>query len=375
MRRDEQVASPHAPGRACGEYREQFRGYLKGERRSLSTIAKYVGCLDKFTTWFGKPVKQVTKKDLQRYKEHMAVSGLSDNSAIVELSALNQFFVCVLERPKLKMKLPRRVETTRIPLTESEVQRILNEAKSPAAGATAGGGQVSCIRNHAMIALMYYGGLRVSEVSSLFVVDLDLDNRRVRIRCGKGKDYSQVNLADNAVNALREWVDFGRPNVPDSDKTELLFLTVNGNSLGRNDLWRMVKTVAFNAGIEKKVHPHIFRHSMITHMAEKGISVYAIQAQSRHKSLDMVAHYIHFAEALAREAYDKTFAQKVVAAPPATPESPNKTIPTAVPANGVFVEDRNTQLFDMFDAGKISYEQLMKLLSKIESSSSRTELL
>jgi integrase/recombinase XerD len=339
-------------------------------------VEKYVGCLIKFTTWFGKPLEQVTKKDLQRYKEHMAVTGLSDNSAVVEVSALNQFFVCVLERPELQMKPPRRVETTRIPLTESEVQRILNEAKSPATGATAGGGQVGCIRNHAMIALMYYGGLRVSEVSSLFVADLDLDNRRVRIRCGKGKDFSQVNLADNAVTALREWVDFGRPNVPDSDKTELLFLTVNGNPLGRNDVWRMVKTVAFNAGIEKKVHPHIFRHSMITHMAERGLSASFIQAQSRHKSLDMVAHYVHLSQASVREAYDKAFSQEGAAARSAPPESPKTQIPTVIPTNGaLFVEDRHSRLLDMFVAGKISYEQLTKLLSTIESSESQSELL
>jgi integrase/recombinase XerD len=337
---------------------DRYRAYLQAEKRSEGTISKYVReSLHHLLEWYGKPPETLTKKDLQAYKEKVAEK-YSENSMVVEISAINGFLENILERKDLRMKAPKRVENHRTPLTESEVKKILAvaEKKSP--------------RDHAVLCLLYFGALRAGEVTQLWVSDLDLERRKVKVRAGKGKDYSTVNLTEYAVDALKGYLDNNRPKivVVEEEAAKHLFLTVNGNPLRRKDVWKMVKVLAFEAGIAKDVFPHIFRHSAITHMAEKGIQVYDIQAQSRHKSMDMVQKYIHQSEESVRTAYDKAFSGEKAEAfkEPATPAKPVPPTPRA--------EDESALRDLAVLLGKLSEENRRKLSSMINHFDNRVEL-
>jgi hypothetical protein len=126
----------------------------------------------------------------------------------------------------------------------------------------------------------------------------------------------------------------------------------------------MVKRMAFEAGIEKNIHPHIFRHSMITHMAEKGLSASFIQTQSRHKSLDDVQKYTHISERSQRNAYDTAFDGNGTG--PAMPRPPT---PAPNPAPGPMYADggnlREKVLAKYLD-GEIDDAKLEKMLSLID---------
>jgi site-specific recombinase XerD len=298
MKETKQPVSEAEPDWAAGA-KERLRAYLKAEERSDRTIAKYVDyCLKNFLSWLGRPPETLTKKDMQSYKEHLVTKGnLCKNSIVVEISAINNYTLNILERPDLKMKAPKRVDKERIPLTEEETQRILAVAKSRNP------------RDYAMVCMMYYGETRANEVTNFWVSDIDLDGARARIRKGKGDNYSMINLSKIAIQALRDYIENLRPRISPAkpDYAPVLFLSVNGEPLHRNDVWRIVKKLAFEAGIEKNVFPHLFRHSAITHMAEKDISPYSIQAQSRHKSLDDVMKYIHMSQKKTTDDYNKAF--------------------------------------------------------------------
>ena len=370
-RKDQSI--DEAPSRPwIGEHTERFRAYMIGEKMSKNTILRYLDIVEKFLLWFGKPPEKLTKWDMQRYKQEISPR-YSENSMSTMVAGLNQYVEKILERVDLSIKPPKRVFKSKIPLTESEIKRILEEARKPS---LTDDGRINnsdtSLRDYALICLMYWGGFRASEVANARISDLDMGNKRMRVHEGKGKDNSIVNLMDTAIQAISEYLKKGRPKPTSPNLDDFLFLSIRGNRITRRNVWEIVKTVSFKAGIEKNVHPHIFRHSMITHMAEKGLSASFIQAQSRHKSLDMVQRYTHLSQRSVRQAYDRAFEQS-----PCTntqyceetalnaPQSPNMQYDVSE------VEKRKLQLYDLFIAGKITEEKLDKLLSRLEGNSSQ----
>jgi len=350
MRTREQPVSPSEPP-WLQESKERFRAYLMAEKRADRTVEKYVDhCLKDFMKWIGRPAETWTKKDMQAYKEHLAGDRhMSENTMVVEISALNQYTQNVLEKLELKMRAPKRVEKERIPLTEDEVHKVLVEAKRKNA------------RDYAMVCMAYYGEMRASEIVEVWVSDLDLARKKLRIRKGKGKNYGMVNLSDEAVNALKDYIENLRPTIAPAtpEAANVLMLSVNGQPLRRKDVWRIMKKLGFEAGIKKNVFPHIFRHSGITVMAEKGISPYSIQAQSRHKSLDMVMKYIHTSQQIVRDDYDKAFngvklesikeTEKSSRPTPPEPKQPedDKVLNEIAAMMGMLTEDKRRKLISM----------------------------
>jgi integrase/recombinase XerD len=342
---------------------DRFGVYLRAEKRAEKTVKRYGDALTDFLEWFGTPPRKLTKTDMQRWKGHLATECCyCENSMSTLIAAMNQYVERILERPELKMRPPRRVIRTRIPLTEAEVKRILEEAKKPTV--TEGGdlnNADTSLRDHAVICLCYYAGLRTCEVVSLRISDLDLDNQKLRVNEGKGRDFSMVNLSDYAVQALKDYLEKGRPRPAGPEFADCLILSIRGVPLRRDRLWPRVKKIAFRAGIEKNVFPHLFRHSMITHMAEKGLSASFIQAQSRHKSLDMVQRYTHLSEKSVRDAYDQVFATKTKKQLPTGVECVQKSSkPDEIKQTNN--EDARARLIELCAVGKISGEQLEKLL-------------
>lgn len=355
------VSRASAPPWIRGEV-DCYEVYLRAEKRSENTVRQYGETLERFLAWLDKRPADITKADMQRWKGHLA-EGYCENTMSTRIAAVNQYMEKIQERVDLKIRPPRRVFRTKIPLTEDEIRRVLDEAKLPREGRKGFRNNSDMSkRDYAAICLMYYGGLRAGEVGSLRLSDLDLDNMKVRVHEGKGKDFSLVNLTDEAVGALREYLEHGRPKPMEREYADRVFLTQTGSPFSRHEIWPMVKRIAFRAGIEKNVHPHIFRHSMITHMAEKGLSASFIQAQSRHKSLDMVQRYTHLSQQSVRLAYDKAFSRKE----PAEPE--NGAQKQSVPAEKVMTEraDPRDRILESYLEGKISDGTLEKLLSMLD---------
>jgi integrase/recombinase XerD len=338
---------------------ERFTAYLKAEKRSENTVQQYGDTLEGFLTWFGKSPEKLTKADMQRWKEYLSVKkDYCENTMSTKIAAINQYTERIQERPDLKMRPPRRVFRSKIPLTEDEIRRMLGEAKKPRAGRKGFPNDSDMnLRDHAAICLMYYGGLRAEEVSNLRLSDLDLDDKKLRVHEGKGMDFSLVNLSEEAVQGIRDYLEHGRPMPTKPEYADRLLLSATGIPFRRNKLWAMVKRIAFWAGIEKNVHPHIFRHSMITHMAEKGLSASFIQAQSRHKSLDMVEQYTHLSAQSVRVAYDKVFSKQEPIEEKISTQKQSKPSET-VKSEKVDLKER---ILEAFLDGKISEDKIGKL--------------
>ncbi|MEW5747202.1 MAG: tyrosine-type recombinase/integrase [Candidatus Thermoplasmatota archaeon] len=345
---------------------ERFEAFLRAEKRTEATATSYTRSLRLCLEFIGKPVLELQKADMQAWKAHLAEK-YCENTMCSMLAAVNCYTSQVIERHDLRMKLPKQVEKEKVPLTEEEVRRVLDEAKRSKIGEN--GFQAerdTSLRDYALICLMYYGGLRASEAIGVRVANLDLDKKRLRVHAGKGKDYSFVNLSDEAVQAVARYLKAGRP-APESGYEDYVFLTEGRRPMTRRNLWMMVKKTAFRAGIEKNVHPHIFRHSMITHMAESGLSASFIQAQSRHKSLDDVQRYTHLSEKSRRQAYDRAFGgESASVSQRALPEEDAGFGAESIDEG----PERSDRIRDMillkYLNGEISDEKLERLVSLVE---------
>jgi integrase/recombinase XerD len=325
---------------------ERFGAHLKADRKSPSTIKQYLEAVAWLLRSAEKRPEDLTADDLQRFKEQIA-ERYSENTMYSRVVAVNQYMERMVHRPDLKIRPPRMVIITKIPLTENEMEAIRKAASNGRAGR----------RDVALIDVMYYGGLRCAEVSQLTLSCLDLEAKRLRVNAGKGKNYDMVNLSPEAVKSLREYIEQERPE-PVEGAEDHLFLGRGGEPLCKTQIWKITKRVAFEAGISKNVHPHIFRHSMITHMAEKGLSASFIQAQSRHKSLDMVARYTHLSEKVVRDAYDMAFT-----VPPQEPVKPAPVTPAPAPIVQPSALSVRERILTKYLDGEIDDSKLERLLS------------
>ena len=140
------------------------------------------------------------------------------------------------------------------------------------------------MRDKVILSILYSSGLRVSELVNLLINDIDFDERTIRIR-GKG-DKDRIVLFDKDTKELIEQY----LNIRDSD-SEYLFINKNGNKLSSRYIQLMIKKYAKEAGIEKKVTPHILRHSFATHLLKNGVDIRAIQQLLGHASLSTTQIY------------------------------------------------------------------------------------
>ncbi|MDO5850545.1 MAG: tyrosine-type recombinase/integrase [Methanobacteriaceae archaeon] len=140
------------------------------------------------------------------------------------------------------------------------------------------------MRDKLILSILYSSGLRVSELVNLLINDIDFDERTIRIR-GKG-DKDRIVLFDiNTKELIKEYIAIRDSN------TEYLFINKNGNKLSSRYIQLMIKKYAKEAGIEKKVTPHILRHSFATHLLKNGVDIRAIQQLLGHSSLSTTQIY------------------------------------------------------------------------------------
>jgi len=176
-------------------------------------------------------------------------------------------------------KLPRRIPGT---LTETEMEKML---------AAPVGGDAMAVRDRAILELFYSSGLRVSELSSLTIPQVNLEDSFLRV-FGKGSKERVVPMGDKAREALRIYLDAARRSFVRTGKTGAeVFLSERGTAISRKTLWVMVRKYAKRAGLEKKVKPHLLRHSFATHLLGGGADLRAIQEMLGHANLGTTQIY------------------------------------------------------------------------------------
>lgn len=278
---------------------DSFLTHLKVERRlSPNTVMAYSRDLSRMSATLESAqitdVKEIQAEHLRTLIAQCFDSGISMRSTSRMLSAIRSFCLFMrkerhmehdpaklLESPKLRATLP-------YVLSVEEVDKLL--------AMPVGKPSPTVIRDQTFLQLLYASGMRISEMVSLDMHNLNLDAGYLRA-FGKGSKERIVPIGSFAVRALLDYMETARPLLLGQGKaqksSEALFLSRNGLRLTRQDGWRCVKSAARRAHINKKVTPHMLRHSFATHMLERGADLRAVQMMLGHSNIKTTQIYTH----------------------------------------------------------------------------------
>jgi len=283
---------------------EGYRRYLEAERGlSPYTVRNYAGDVARFLQFLKEEgVEQVEAADhhlIRAYLAHLHREGVSPRSVVRKLSSLRSFFRYLERRGELPENPMARVSTPKqgrpLPsfLTAEETLALLG---APDLATPLG------MRDRAILELLYATGMRLSEMAWLDLEDVDLGRGEIRVRGKRGKERI-VLMGHPAAAALERYLSLARPRLARGRRTPALFLNRYGGRLSARYIERLVAGYARRAGIDKKVHPHLLRHTFATHMLDGGADLRVVQELLGHVSPTTTQVYTHLTRAQMRRRY------------------------------------------------------------------------
>jgi integrase/recombinase XerD len=248
-------------------------------RFSRATQRNYIRDVGRFATFLRRPPDTATADDVRRFQVEQRDAGLPAPTMNSIVAALRFFFTHTLDRPDLARKLFRVTYPRKLPvvLSPDEVARLLQAT--------------TCLKHQAALSVAYGAGLRVAEVSTLKVGDIDSERMLIRVERGKGGQYRNAMLPTDLLVLLRQWWQVGRQQGV-MHRDGWLFPGQHAmKPISTRQLHRIVVEAAHAADIAKRVGPHTLRHSFATHLLEDGVDIRVIQALLGHAKLENTAFY------------------------------------------------------------------------------------
>lgn len=298
---------------AMAEYLEILRVERGLAAHTLEAYRRDLGDFAVFAVGHGADPGAVTRSLVMAYLQRLHEAGRARATVARRLAALRGFFAYLVREGRIArdpvegMTSPRAGRPLPRVMSVEEVERLLG---LPRPASPAG------LRDRAMLELLYAAGLRVSELVGLDLDDLLLDHGLVRCR-GKGGKERVVPVGAPAVEAVRVYLERGRPRLCRRPDQRALFLNHRGGRLSRQWVWRLLRRAARQAGVSRAVSPHTLRHSFATHLLAGGADLRAVQELLGHASITTTQIYTHLTRHHLLEAYLR--AHPRLAGPPATP--------------------------------------------------------
>ena len=272
---------------------DDFLNYLQGEcHLAANTIAAYGNDMQRFVAWLGKrSPAELQISDLSSFVGSLNDIGLAPASVARNVVAIRTFFK-FLQLEGIVEENPADLIATqkmwqRVPgvLTQRQVEAFLSAPKKTDA---------FWQRDAAMLEVLYATGCRASEVCTLRVQDLSLEERHLRCE-GKGGKQRMVPVGTGAIKAIKLYCEDLREELAAKRKhpPATLFLSRSGRPMDRVQLWRLVKHYAIRAGIDSHISPHSLRHSFATHLLAGGADLRQVQEMLGHASIQTTQIYTH----------------------------------------------------------------------------------
>ena len=192
-----------------------------------------------------------------------------------------------IQSPKIEKRVPSV-------LTSSEVALLLDQPKDVDLKGT---------RDKAMLEFAYATGMRVTEIISLNVEDVNLETGYAT--CKNGKKERTVPMGNMSLKALKEYVVDARPTMIKDENEKALFVNVNGQRLTRQGFWKIIKYYKDQAHIDKDITPHVLRHSFATHLLQNGADLKSIQMMLGHSDILSTQIYMQFQDESLKNVYKK----------------------------------------------------------------------
>jgi site-specific recombinase XerD len=274
---------------AVSPLRQRMLDDMRMRKFGDKTQSDYQRAVRNFAKYLGRSPDTATVEDLRRYQLHLVDHGISPASLNAAISGLKFFFDVTLDRGQVMAKmqpvhLPRKLPVI---LSREEVGRLIAAAGN--------------LKHQTALALAYGTGLRVNEVVSLKVGDIDSQRMTLRVERGKGQKDRYAMLSPILLERLRVWWRVARAQGKMLDGG-WLFPGLNPiEPLSARQLNRAIHLAAEQAGIEKRVSMHSLRHAFATHLLEQKVDIRLIQVLLGHKKLETTALYAQVATEILRQ--------------------------------------------------------------------------
>lgn len=270
-----------------------FLGFLQNDKKvSDNTLQSYRRDIVYFTKYVEEGnmnYAKLNEQDIKDYLQHLQEVGKKSSTVSRHLASIRSFYQFLVRNKKVKVDPTNNIQSPkvekRVPsvLTAQEVELLLDQPKDIDLKGT---------RDKAMLEFAYATGMRVTEIISLNIEDVNLEEGYVV--CKTGSKERNIPLGTMSLKALKEYVEEARPVLIRDENVSALFVNINGQRLTRQGFWKIVKFYKEQAHITKDITPHVLRHSFATHLLQNGADLKAIQTMLGHSDISSTQVYMQF---------------------------------------------------------------------------------
>lgn len=293
-------------GEKMFNYIELFLEYLTVELGlSDNTKAAYVRDLKMLQKFFAlkddEQLIQLSRAQLLQYLQQLKNSGRSSSTIARKLASIKAFYKFLSAERYIKNNPAEVIEAANkglhLPkvLSVQEVERLLGE---PDLGTLEG------FRDRTMLEVLYATGMRVSELLNIAVGNINLQMKYI-IAFGKGSKERIIPIGSIAAEYLEQYISVVRPQLVKTGEEKVLFVNMWGRPMTRQRFWEIIAAYGKSAGIEKKITPHMLRHSFATHLLDNGTDLRVVQELLGHADISTTQIYTHLTNKRLRAVYDK----------------------------------------------------------------------
>lgn len=262
----------------------EYEAYLRKEKVAENTLSSYLRDAEAFLSYLRegrvKSPLNVKKITIDAYVERLKDLGRANSTISRNVAALRKFYgflqhsgkieknpVNTIEVPRVKKKVPEA-------LTTREIVKLLNQPRST---------ELKGIRDKAMLELLYATGIKVSEIISLTLRDVDLKGGM--ISCSAAKNERYIPIGKEAADALEEYIKKARGYMTRETKVKNLFVNCSGTPLTRQGFWKILRGYAQQAGIKTQINAQTLRNSFAVHLLQNGADINAVSEMLGHNDV------------------------------------------------------------------------------------------
>ena len=282
-----------------------FLEFLENDKKlSQNTLQSYRRDIVQYKEYLDKQglnYLKVDVNDLDKYFDYLKDLNKKTSTISRNLATIRAFYQYLVRTKKVKIDPTIGVRSPKVEkkvpsiLTSEEVELLLEQPKTV---------DLKGIRDKAMLEFAYATGMRVTEIISLEVSDVNLEQSYVI--CRNGFKARNIPLGSISLKALKDYMEKARPILIKNEDEKTLFVNINGKELTRQGFWKIVKYYKEQAHIDKDITPHVLRHSFATHILQNGADLKAIQAMLGHSDISSTQVYMQFQNDALKDVYQKT---------------------------------------------------------------------
>ena len=271
---------------------------------SINTLQSYKRDLKQFEKYMleeeREDYSELTEEGIKTYLAHMQEIGKKPSTISRGLASIRSFYQYEVKNKVVEKDPTEGIESPKIEkrvpnvLTSNEVALLLEQPKNV---------NLKGIRDKAMLEFAYATGMRVTEIISLNVEDINLETGYAT--CRNGKKERTVPIGNMSLKALKDYILNARKIMIKDEKQNALFVNVNGKRLTRQGFWKIIKYYKDQAHIDKDITPHVLRHSFATHLLQNGADLKSIQTMLGHSDILSTQVYMQFQDESLKNIYKK----------------------------------------------------------------------